>query len=83
MMASFFFLLSCANYCLCYLDLAGITKFKCERKNQKNSGRSSNMTPSCKWPPKSSLLPCSPLVLVGVFNRTCRATVKKIRVATP
>ena len=47
---SFGFFLSCANYRLCYLNLAGITKFKCERKNEKNSGRSSKMTPSCKWP---------------------------------
>ena len=29
---------------------AGITKFKYERKNEKDSGRSSKMTPSCKWP---------------------------------
>ena len=29
--------------------LAGITKFKSDRKNEKNSGRSSKMTPSCKW----------------------------------
>ena len=29
---------------------AGITKFKFERKNEKDSGRSSKMTPSCKWP---------------------------------
>ena len=43
---SFGFFLSCANYRLCYLNLAGITKFKCERKNEKNSGRSSKMTPS-------------------------------------
>ena len=34
---------------LCYLNLAGITKFKCERKNEINSGRSSKKTPSCKW----------------------------------
>ena len=27
-----------------------ITEFKYERKNEKDSGRSSNMTPSCKWP---------------------------------
>ena len=27
-----------------------ITKFKYERKNEKDSGRSSKMTPSCKWP---------------------------------
>ena len=36
----------------CYLNLAGITKFKCERKNIKNSGCNSKMTPSCKWPIK-------------------------------
>ena len=29
---------------------AGITKFKYERKNEKDSGRSSKMTPYCKWP---------------------------------
>ena len=27
-----------------------ITKFKYERKNEKDSGRSSKMKPSCKWP---------------------------------
>ena len=32
---SFGFFLSCANYRLCYLNLAGITKFKCERKNER------------------------------------------------
>ena len=32
------------------LNLCGITKFKEERKNEKDSGRSSKMTPSCKWP---------------------------------
>ena len=42
--------LSCANYGFCHLNLAGITKFKYERKNEKDSGRSSKMTPSCKWP---------------------------------
>ena len=31
-------------------NLVRITKFKCERKNEKNSGRSSKMTPLCKWP---------------------------------
>ena len=29
---------------------AGITKFTYERKIEKDSGRSSKMTPSCKWP---------------------------------
>ena len=43
-------LLSCANKGFCYLNLAGITKFKYERRNGKDSGRSSKMTPSCKWP---------------------------------
>ena len=49
---SYGFFLSCVNCRLCYLNLAGITKFKCERKNEKNSGRGSKMTPSCKWPIK-------------------------------
>ena len=30
----------------CYLNLTGAAKFKYERKNEKNSGRSSEMTPS-------------------------------------
>ena len=47
---SFTVLLSCANYGLCYLILSGITKFKIERKNGKDSGRSSKMTPSSKRP---------------------------------
>ena len=32
----------------CYLNLTGATKFKNEKKNEKNYGRSSKMTPSCK-----------------------------------
>ena len=40
---SFRVLLSCAN-----LNLTGITKFKYERKNEQDSGRSSKMTPSCR-----------------------------------
>ena len=43
-------LLSCANKGFCYLKLAGITKFQYEKKNEKNSGRSSWMTPLGKWP---------------------------------
>ena len=44
-------LLSCANLGFCHWNLAGIvTKFEYERKNEKDSGRSSKMTPSCKWP---------------------------------
>ena len=31
------------------LNLAGITKFKYERKNEMDFGSSSKMTPSCKW----------------------------------
>ena len=34
---------------LFYLNLAGITEFKYERNNEKDSGHSSKMTPSCKW----------------------------------
>ena len=30
------------------LNLAGITKFKYEREDEKDSGRSSEVTPSCK-----------------------------------
>ena len=37
------------------LNLIGITEFKYERKNEKDSGRSSRMTPSCKWSIESSL----------------------------
>ena len=42
--------LSCANYGFCPLNLAGITKFKYDKKNEKDCGRSSKMTPSCNWP---------------------------------
>ena len=35
---------------ICHLNLAGITKFKYEKKNEKDSVRSSKMTPSFKWP---------------------------------
>ena len=47
---SFRGLLSCANLGFRHWNLAGITKFEYERKNEKDSGRSSKMTPSCKWP---------------------------------
>ena len=46
---SFRGLLSCANLGFCHWNLAGITKLKYERKNEKDSGHSSKMTPSCKW----------------------------------
>ena len=42
--------LSCANYGFCYLNPAGITKFKYEKKSEKDSGLGSKMTPWCKWP---------------------------------
>ena len=46
-MASFYYydqdpsrvLPSCANEGFCYLNLTGATKFKYEKKNEKNSGR--------------------------------------------
>ena len=41
-------LLSGANKGFCYLNVAGITKFKYERKNEMNSSLSSKKT-SCKW----------------------------------
>ena len=47
---SFRVLLSCANLGFCYLILAGIIEFKYGRKNEKDSGPSSEVTPSCKWP---------------------------------
>ena len=47
---SFRVFLSCANYAFCHLNLPGITKFKYEKKNERDSGLSSKMTPSCKWP---------------------------------
>ena len=46
---SFRVFLSCANYGFCYLNLAGITKFEYEKKNEKGSGRNSKITPLCKW----------------------------------
>ena len=55
MMTSFYYydenfrtLLSCTNQGFCYRNLTGITKLKYERKNEKDSGRSSKMTSSCK-----------------------------------
>ena len=37
-------------------NLTAATKFKYEKKEQKNSGRSSKMTPSCKRPIQQSPL---------------------------
>ena len=54
----------------CYLNLAGITKFKCERKNEKNSGRGSKMTPSCKCHTSAKGGLCSlPMIPCGNFSR--------------
>ena len=50
---SFRVLLSCANLGFRHWNLAGITKFEYERKNEKDSGRSGKMTSSCKWPTKT------------------------------
>ena len=47
---SFRVLLSSADKDFCFVNVAGITKFKYERTNERESGRSSKMTPSCKWP---------------------------------
>ena len=47
---SFRVFFSFVNYGFCHLNLAGITKFKYEKKNEKDSGRSSKMTASWKWP---------------------------------
>ena len=40
-------LLSCANWGFCYLNHCGITTFKYERKNKKDSGRSSILLAYC------------------------------------
>ena len=47
---SFRMLFSCANQGFFYLNLAGITEFIYKRTNEKDSGHSSKMTPSCKLP---------------------------------
>ena len=60
---SFKVLLSCANEGFCYSNLTGITKFKYERRNEKDSGRRSKITPSCKWP-----ITCLQILLRGVGN---------------
>ena len=52
MMTSFYYydqnpsrgFISYANYDFCYLNLAGITKFKYKSKNEKDCGRSSKTT---------------------------------------
>ena len=67
-------LLSCANQGFCYLSLTGIMN-KYEKKAQKNSGRSSKMTPSCK---------CfqNPLAYLDLTKRTLasRKTFAKLRI---
>ena len=54
MMTSFYYYdQNLSGFCvLVQISLAGITKFEYERKNKKDSGRSSKITPSCKWPIK-------------------------------
>ena len=52
--SGFYFLAQMSAFC--YLNLTGATKFKYEKKDEKNSGRSSKMTPLCK----SDLLSTSP-----------------------
>ena len=49
---SFRVLLSCANEGFCYSNPPGLQNLnmKGKTKFQKDSGRSSNMTPPCKWP---------------------------------
>ena len=42
-----------------------ITKFKCERKSEKDSGRSIKMTPPCKWP---IALKCLAMILLLLYN---------------
>ena len=46
--SGFFLLLKTKGFC--FSNLAGTIKFKCERKSEKVSGRSSKMTSSCKRP---------------------------------
>ena len=43
-------LLSCANWGFCSLILTGTTKFKYEKRSEKDSGCSSKITPLFKWP---------------------------------
>ena len=52
--SGFFFLVRIKA--LVFFNLAGVIKFKYERKNEKDSGRSSKMTPSCKLPIVSTIL---------------------------
>jgi len=47
---SFGFFLACANYRLCYLNLAGITNFNVKGKTKRILVVVVKMTPSCKWP---------------------------------
>ena len=57
------------------LNLAGITKFKYERKNEMDFGSSSKMTPSCKWRFGQYLTGRSPVTFVQeTRNRTVMST---------
>ena len=77
---SFRVLLSCANEGFCYLNLTGATKFKYEREKEKNSGRSSKMTPSCKWPiaETSVTIENSPIKVYTHVSRTIRTHLLKV-----
>ena len=61
---------------LLLLNPNGITKFKYERKNEKDSGGSSKMTPSCKWPihlfAKWTFL-CTSIIHKGVKTCLCHS----------
>ena len=64
----------------CYLNLTGATKFKYERKNEKNSGHSSKMTLSGKWPiaETSVTVENSPIKDCTHVSRTIRTHLLKI-----
>ena len=46
------------------LNPHGATKFKYKNKTQKNSGRSSKMTSSCKWPAYKQTFKTQPIACV-------------------
>ena len=52
--------------------MTGITKFKYGRKNEKDCGRSSKMTPSCKWP-----IP-SPVAIEGPRGKFARPRLPEV-----
>ena len=58
------------------VKLAGITKFKYERKNEKDCGRSSEMTPTCKWPIIGKQAPGNHCKKRNHFKRRLEMTVR-------